>query len=360
MASNEAAIEKPVETPAAPATEEKPERPPLTAEEKEKRKAERAEKRKEARKTARAAAKEAKANGEPKPTKAVKEGDAPQGAAPKITVARLPEAITTAELKAMFETYGTILRAEVSKRKGRPTIGTIYFSNHGDVRRAIEALHGKHKCADQEEPVSIQYAKDSKDWGDFLKKTSDSVGEVLSANGFKPTVLRSKDARDFLNRILLSRKKAPANEVLAAGLLVFLGLSTVDDLVKAKLVNSATSVNQLLKDETPKPFNAKQAASAKGPATKKADAKSNSSPAAKVDKTFDAVVPHLDKLEKERWNRMAKANLKLKERNRFRFVDILATPSLELWRWMVEDCDVTPAEAGTCFSILQNYYGYSK
>lgn len=40
-----------------------------------------------------------------------------------------------------------------------------------------------------------------------------------------------------------------------------------------------------------------------------------------------AVVPLLDKLEKDRWNRMAKANLHLNERHRFRFVDILSRAS---------------------------------
>lgn len=340
----------PEETPAAPAEEKKPEkkpREPLSPEEAAKRKAERAEKRKEARQKAKQAAKEAKSAG----PKAV---EIPEGAAPKITVGRIPSGTTAAELKALFEPFGTILRAEVSKRKGRPTIGTVLFNTIGDVKRAINGLHGKHKFADEEEAVTIQFSKDAKTLGESLKKCTDEVADKLREYKYKPGVLRSKDAKDAINRLVLTKKNVPSGDLITAVVLVQTGTAKVQDLVDAKLITSAASVNQLLQGEIKTKETAVKAPAAK--AVKKEEA----TPAVKVDKTFDAVVPHLDKMEKDRWNRMAKANLRLNERHRFRFVDILATPSLELWRWMVEDCDMTPAEAGTCFAILQNYYGFSK
>eukprot|EP00668_Euglena_longa_P043940 GGOE01058494.1.p1 GENE.GGOE01058494.1~~GGOE01058494.1.p1 ORF type:complete len:376 (-),score=85.54 GGOE01058494.1:619-1719(-) len=332
---------------------EKPKREPLTPEERAKRKAERLEKIKEQRKAAREAAKEAKARGEAPPPKPKSNKAAPadvvppEGGAPKITV-KLPRGFTVAQLKETFEPYGIIIRAEIA----RGGLGIVVFNQNHEVRKAVNALNGKHTFPGLKQPVSIQYAKDSVALGELVKKSTDGVADLIREKGYKPGILGRKEAKELINKLVLGRKKPPTTEVLTAAVLVRTKAAKVEDLV-GKLVESASVVNELLRQ-------VEKAQPAQVPVKGEKVQKEEVQAAPKPEKTFDAVVPFLDKLEKERWNLMAKANLRFKERHRFRFVDILATPSLELWRWMLEDCDLTAAEAGTCFAILQKYYGYTK
>lgn len=349
--------------------EPKPERPPLTPEEIAQRKALRLERRKTQRKAARQAAKESKAAGLPPKPRAgrlpkvaqqVVDGElvTPDGAIPKITVAKLSEDVTNAGLTELFAPYGTILRAEVSRRRGRPTIGTVFFNLHSEVKRAFAALNGQHTCEGQTEPISIQYSNDSISLGELLKTLTNEVTECIQKYNYRVAIARSKAAKDILNK-MVARRRTPTAPYVAAALLVQAEEATAEDLVAASMIPTAAPVGQLLRDEQ---VDAVAVAAPRARVAKAAAVAVAAAPPTKVflDKTFDAAVPMLDKLEKVRWNRMANANLNLPERQRFRFVDILATPGLELWRWMVEDCHCTPAEAGTCFAILQNHYGYAK
>jgi len=326
-------------------------REPLTDEEKaERRKAE-----KEKRKAKQEAKKEAKKEEAAKLKEAAASGklEAPEGAAPKLSVAGITAGTTSAAVTDLFNKHGLVLRAEVSKRnKSKPT-ATVIFNTHQDVRRAFKALHGKHTIEGASDPISIQYANDSPKWGAVVKETTDGIAECLKKHSYKATILKPNSAKDFINRQIFQCKTVAPTEVLTAALLVMAKDATPADLVSCKMIDSEGPVKSLLRrDEkavatAPKAEKPEKAEKAAEPPKPKALAL-----------TFDAVLEKLDKLERERWNRMARENLKLKERQRFRFGDLLATPALELWRWMAEDCGLWPAEVATCFHILQTHYGY--
>lgn len=350
------ATETPTETKPADG-EEKKKDPEAAA----KKRAERLEKLKAGRLARKEAAKAAREAGEPPKPRAKRAAAAPAEGqpaepAPKLAVLNLPAEAKSSDLKTLFEPHGAILRAEVSNRKDKEhPLGTVLFLTHAEAKAAIAALHGKHKFEGAEEPITVEYSNDSQRLGGTVKSATESVGNVLKAQGYTTGVLRSRDAKDLINRLVLSRRSTPAAELLTAALLVHTKTATAEELVVSGLIRSAGGVQELLKD-VPAPVKVARVAKETRAPKAVAEAKSTT----KLPFTFDAVVPLLDKLEKDRWNRMAKANLHLNERHRFRFVDILATPGLELWRWMVEDCAITPAEAGTCFSILQHHYGFAK